>query len=152
MLARVLFVSGLAVVIAKRFISAQKRRNKSIQECSTEDIKGDSTTEVVTEQASTFVDDTNTIPEAEESITFSGTTVTREPSVITDGDECLVDSPEEATSAFKSVDAITIDVEASSKSMDMAIVEGVTPRTNSLKKMAESMKRKLSGSRKSMTP
>jgi hypothetical protein len=152
MLARVLFVSGLAIVMARRFISGQKKKNESIEECLTEDTKGEATTDVVTEQVSSCVDDTTTTPEAEESITFSGTTVTREPSVITEGEVSLVDSTGEATSAFKSVDAITIDVEASSKSVDVFLGEGVTPRTNSLKKMAESMKRKLSGSRKSMTP
>jgi len=153
MLARVLFVSGLAIVGARRFIFDRKKRNKSIQECTSEDIKGDTATEVVTEEVSTCVDDTNSIPEAEESITFSGTTVTREPSVFTDEGDPASESLGEATSSLKSAEqTINIDVEASSRSMDKFLVEGVTPRSNSLKKLAGSMRRKFSGSKKSMTP
>lgn len=152
MLARVLFVSGLAVIVARRFISSHKKKKQSVQESLTEETKSVMESEVLTEGVSTSFGDTKVVPEAEESITFSATTVTRETSAVTDGEESFLDSAGEAMSALKSVDVISIDVEATSKSVDRFVVDGVTPRSNSLKKFADSMKRKISGSRKSTTP
>lgn len=155
MLARALFVSGVAFIVVKRMIASQKKRKNSVQSPPSEEMIHEAVAENPTEEVSNGSDDTKA--DTVDSITMSATlatTVTHETSAFTDGGESTLDASSEVVSGFKSVetaDVISIDVEATSTSFDNSVVEGVTPRTNSLKKFADTVKRSLSGSRKSLT-
>lgn len=153
MFARALFLTGLAIVTIRRIISLKKKSNTKIHEPAAEEEMPESLAEAP-EEVTANITGSNSA-EAGYSTTFTETTVTavtRETSIITDGDDSRLDSLGEATSALKSIDAVSIDADATSKPSEKLTIGEVTPRSNSFKKLTESMKRTLSGSRKSMTP
>ena len=91
--------------------------------------------------------------------TTAATTVTCAASVKSDDESALVGVSSELSGAKVPTNMEALHVTASSYSApylaedEKAIItENVTPRTNSLKRLATSMKRTLSGSKKALTP